>query len=117
MAEYIDRDGYIKLQRELHCKNCPKREGTRNGKKQELYPFGGVVCRACELNDALDALEDFPAADVAPVKRGRLDEHAKFEDCIYAKCSECGVSQIFYYNKPLTNYCPNCGAKTVDKDG
>ena len=108
MAEYIDRDGYIKSQRELCCKNCPKRDGMRNGKKQKLYPIGGVVCRACELNDALNALEDFPAADVAPVKRGKWMNGRK--------CSVCGFDWMdWFYEWEIrysrTDYCPNCGAR------
>lgn len=35
---------------------------------------------------------------------------AEFKDCRYAKCNQCKVTQIFYYNKPLTNFCPNCGS-------
>lgn len=40
----------------------------------------------------------------------------KFEDCCYAKCSQCNVTQVFYYNKPLTNFCPNCGAKMESEE-
>ena len=25
-------------------------------------------------------------------------------------------SQVFYYNKPLTNFCPNCGADMREGD-
>lgn len=59
---------------------------------------------------SVDDLDSIPIADVRPVVRGKWDEYVKFEDCVYAKCSECGVTQIFYNGKPLTNYCPNCGA-------
>lgn len=110
MADYIDRDGYIKTQRELYCKNCPKREGMRNGKKQELYPVGGVVCRACELNDALDALEDYPAADVAPVVHGKWVKHGfvRFDNQASTGSVECSNCHRFL---PMPeNYCPNCGA-------
>lgn len=43
-------------------------------------------------------------------KRGKWIVGSEFEDCIYAKCNQCKVTQVFYYNKPLTNFCPNCGA-------
>ena len=43
-------------------------------------------------------------------KKGKWVVTSEFEDCHYAKCNQCKVTQVFYYNKPLTNFCPNCGA-------
>lgn len=43
-------------------------------------------------------------------KKGKWIVTSEFEDCIYAKCNQCKVTQVFYHNKPLTNFCPNCGA-------
>ena len=43
-------------------------------------------------------------------KTGEWIVTSVFEDCRYAKCNQCKVTQVFYYNKPLTNFCPNCGA-------
>ncbi len=54
--------------------------------------------------------------DVAPIRHGQWIMTAEFTDCIYAQCDQCKITQVFYYNKPLTNYCPNCGAR-MDKDG
>lgn len=54
---------------------------------------------------------NLPAADVAPVVHGKWIVVQTFEDCVYAKCSNCDVTQIFYHNKPLTKFCPDCGAK------
>lgn len=59
-----------------------------------LYEQYGYLCE--------DAISKIPAADVAPVRRGR------WEKCGWSiRCSECG------YDMPFTvrNYCPNCGAK------
>ena len=36
---------------------------------------------------------------------------ASFDDCYYARCSKCGTTQVFYYGKPLTKFCPECGTK------
>jgi len=43
-------------------------------------------------------------------KKGKWIVTSEFEDCRYVKCNQCKVTQVFYYNKPLTNFCPNCGA-------
>ena len=43
--------------------------------------------------------------------KGKWKRIAGFEDCNYDKCSVCGAYQLFYYGKPSTNYCPNCGAE------
>lgn len=56
-------------------------------------------------------IDRIPAVDVAPVKHGRWIVTAEFTDCIYAQCDQCNITQVFYHNKPLTNFCPNCGTK------
>ena len=43
-------------------------------------------------------------------KKGEWIITSEFEDCYYAKCNQCNTTQVFYFNKPLTNFCPNCGA-------
>ena len=51
-----------------------------------------------------DTIDNFPTADVAPVRHGHWIE------CNYGltfECSECKYPTE--YN--LTDYCPNCGAK------
>ena len=55
-----------------------------------------------------DILWELPSAE--PRKKGKWIVTSEFEDCCYAKCNQCKVTQVFYYNKPLTNFCPNCGA-------
>lgn len=53
-------------------------------------------------------IEQFPAADVAPVRRGRWIE----EDDIQI-CSECGEEHEWEdYRAP---YCDTCGAKMAEK--
>lgn len=64
-----------------------------------------------ELFDNLSGFDTIPAADVAPVVHGKWIVVQTFDDCVYAKCSNCDVTQIFYHNKPLTKFCPDCGAK------
>lgn len=62
------------------------------------------------IRDALRAVEHIPSAEPKR-KKGKWIITSKFEDCSYIKCSQCKITQVFYYNKPLTNFCPNCGAK------
>lgn len=64
MTEYIEREVFLECQRHLYCDNCARR---KNGKGKFVYEIGDAPCRACEIGDVLDAVEDFPAADVRPV--------------------------------------------------
>ena len=58
-----------------------------------------------------DTIDNFPTADVAPVRHGHWIE------CNYGltfECSECKYPTEY----SLTDYCPNCGAKMDgDKNG
>ena len=61
----------------------------------------------------LPKIDDFPAADVAPVVHGRWVDKLVRD----WHCSECGKKvprQVYfdgYYYADKLNYCPNCGAK------
>ena len=97
MSRYIDADAFIAEKRALYCKDCDMRMG--------VYEIGDAPCKSCGINDMLDALDDFPAADVAPV----IHAHWKHDYWAYIEmCSSCErwVSSSFEYA-----YCPNCGAK------
>lgn len=53
--------------------------------------------------------DEFPTADVEPVRHGRWEKRGPSWYCTY-----CGVGyRITYGNIPASrhNYCPNCGAK------
>ena len=114
MAEYIDREAFIKRQREHYCADCERRKGLKNGKWKTLYDIGDAPCRACGVDDALDDLELFPAADVKPVVRGKWRRTDAYPHRLY--CSACFRSYLpndeilQMYRIPM-NYCPNCGAR------
>lgn len=46
-------------------------------------------------------------------KTGEWIITCEFEDCYYAKCNQCNTTQVFYFNKSLTNFCPNCSARML----
>ena len=68
--------------------------------RAELYE--AMNSQDCEFSliDALALIEEFPAADVAPVRHGRWVDSSNGW-----MCSEC--EQDNTYAKP---WCPNCGA-------
>ena len=76
MAEkkYIEREAFLEQKREQYCKDCTRRKGMRNGKYKTLYEIGEAPCRACGIDDMLNNVEDFPAADVRPVPEGGIGE-------------------------------------------
>ena len=104
MDDFISREATIKHIKEVYCAGCNS--------------YHGVRCRACGTGDAIDMIEDAPAADVAPVVHGRWI-HSRYEDCSeqfeLVKCSQCNheaYAMAFYVRGG--NYCPNCGAKMME---
>lgn len=59
-GDLIDRDAFIKVNREYLCKDCERRKGVKNGRKRTLYEIGGVPCRACGVEDMFEYLDDAP---------------------------------------------------------
>ena len=130
MAEYIEREAFIESQQHLYCENCARR---KDGKGKFVYDIGDAPCRACGIMDVLDAAEDFPAADVRPVVRGRWED-MRVRDYstninggmkLYVASMFCPVckrwhNEVYHYGNPteMAHYCPNCGAKMeVSSDG
>ena len=97
MAKYISREATIKRIKEVYCVGCNS--------------YHGVRCRACGTGDAIDIIDDFPAADVAPVVRCK-DCANSYEDafgrvCAYGICVDCTVPDDFYCasSKPKEDTC------------
>lgn len=65
----IDADSRIDDLMERYCKECDKRKGMQNGKRQFIYEIGEAPCRACEVDDVKAELEDAPTIDAVPVVR------------------------------------------------
>ena len=116
MAEYIDREAFVKAMRKQYCEKCDRRRGKKNGKVQFIYNIGEAPCRACGVDDMLFDIEDIPAADVVPVVHGKWEIlfTQDISDCIvdHCRCTKCGLVHIFvekHYGQ--YNWCPQCGAR------
>ena len=65
------------------------------------------------FDEAVTRVENFPAANVAPVVHGRWIEQEKYTFGVMYDCSIC--DNRILDNGHSWNYCPNCGAK-MDKE-
>lgn len=107
MAEYIDREAFIKQEKDWYCKDCGKR---KNSKGKIVYEIGGVPCRSCRIGDVLNLIEDWEIADVLPVVHGEWIFIKPPDDWIFSlyRCSVCGGLED---GEP--KFCPNCGANMM----
>ena len=109
MSKYIDVDVFIKGFREV----LP---GLKAQVDPDLTPKAYAYLRGGEA--IIEALTEFPAADVEPVRYGKW-VHSEIEDDDWGRifhewtCSVCGYSVA--HNPTGENYCPNCGA-LMDKE-
>lgn len=96
---------------EAYCNGCDSYNGVR------------LRCRACQIADAMDAVDEVEAA---PVRYGRWIKAKGKTNLWY--CSECGEKILYNPNKRTYNvqkmpvfeknkFCRNCGAKMEGKNG
>lgn len=102
MDEYIKREDAIAIIEEKQKELCPV------GRYGRGYVYGSDREKYDAWDKIIDALENVPAADVAPVVYGQWGtgrfnlETGNYEE----QCTRCrNFSKE--YDKP---YCPNCGA-------
>ena len=112
MAEYIDRDAFLEQQRAWYCKDCGRRKNTKG---KFVYEIGEAPCRACDIGTMLDAVEDYPAADVVVRKTGVwIGEGDGYADGVMVYdtwfCGCCGTQIEGWEEKPKWKYCPVCGS-------
>ena len=87
-SEFIDREKAIAKIKAAYCCGCEN--------------YNGVRCRACQIMDAIDVLEDEPAVvpDVLrPVAHWNMDEDAVGDPIVWT-CSNCKDSIIMYDGTP-----------------
>ena len=75
---------------------------------KELFSMGECYCDELSIVWMLNGLPSVKP-EWKKRKKGKWIVTSEFEDYRYAKCNQCKVTQVFYHNKPLTNFCPNCG--------
>ena len=101
MAEYIERD----IAKNAIGAIMPSMS-TLDGRGE----YDHLVLAAQEMCvDAITAIREIPAADVAPVVHGKW----VYGEDVDIQCSVCGVDALTEgdYRQVKSRYCPNCGAK------
>ena len=103
MAEYIEREALRDSVESIDWYSVYRGKLTTGANSENaLY----------KANDIYSAIDNAPAADVAPVRRGRWMDN---ED--YMFCSRCGMQWNYCDNDTQDfHYCPNCGCK-MDLEG
>lgn len=107
MRRLIDADAFISEIRKRYCEDCARRKGIKNGKMRFCYEIGGVPCRACDIEDVLDALDDYAPTVQPEPKRGKWIDTGGYR-AWYAReyrCSKCGDTML-----GEANFCPKCGS-------
>ncbi len=102
----VTSDGYIEREAVLNWiyELIEARQAWTSDARGEIQGLNAAVC----------AIEDIPAADVAPVRHGRWVKTIGENGVTSAsRCNLCGFEDNRF---SLFNYCPGCGA-LMDKDG
>lgn len=53
----IDADEFVKRHKDWYCVNCERR---KNSNGRFVYEIGDAPCRACDIGDMIDAVDDAP---------------------------------------------------------
>ena len=74
------------------------------------YQDDSALCAT--LDTVLLAIDDAPAVDAEPVRRGEWENGSNRTSKTYLRrCTACGRECYFCGTGCSYNYCPNCGAK------
>lgn len=80
MPRLIDADALIAETMKNRCADCDRRKGIKRGKITFVYDFGEAPCRACDVGDMIDTLEEAPTFNVLQKLWNALyTEEDKFE--------------------------------------
>ena len=101
MAEYIEREAIIDAVESIDWYSVYKGKLTAGAPNTENALY--------KANDIYSAIDNAPAADVAPVQHGRWILDGDGYHWPY-NCSICAWKDGYPFNE-RHNFCPNCGAK------
>ena len=108
MAEYIDRETFLKDIEERYCLPC----------KEEGKDYNGCLCRACWVDDMLDEVDCFQPADVSPAVRYKDCTHYLIVDEFEGgKRYMCKVNHFSYINSDGDMHYCSYGERKEDKAG
>ena len=74
----------------------------RKAIRDALYDADAITMNGVKI------LNQFPVADVAPVRHGRWETNSDRPDSLICSVCKCGFDM---WKHDPHNYCPNCGAK------
>lgn len=115
MDKYIELEAATAIIEEKQKELCPV------GRYGRGYVYGSDREKYDAWDEIVDALENIPAADVAPVVHGRWIRPHWRNSNYCCDCSECGgeaMHRDYQWNKNgIYPICPNCGAKMDIEDG
>lgn len=111
MDEYIKLEAAVAIIEEKQKELCPV------GRYGRGYVYGSDREKYDAWDEIIDALENIPTADVAPVVHGRWISWEEAGNFVPSpdrhECSVCHDAAQVLVNgfELLSDYCPNCGAK------
>ena len=86
-----------------------KREAAIERLKKNLYASNPDSFSYLCFQDAINSVQEIPAADVEPVRHGRW-----VKDGEVVVCSECGEEHA--WDEYRATYCEDCGAKMDEEE-
>lgn len=96
----IDADALIDDAFDKYCKDCEKRKGIKDGKWRIIYEVGEAPCRACDVDDMIDELENAPTVDAVPVVRCKDCKHRR----VHKSWFECELDSADPYDQGRTSW-------------
>ena len=94
MSRLIDADALIKEITEVRCVNCDRRKGMKKGKMTFVYEIGEVPCRACDVMDMIDVLDEATTVGGWISVKDRLPETAGYK-CLVSAVNCFGQMSVF----------------------
>lgn len=79
MQRLIDADALIAETMKNRCADCDRRKGIKQGKTTFVYDFGEAPCRACDVGDMIDTLDEATTiSGWISVKDGLPDKNGQY---------------------------------------